>query len=239
MSEWVGGIGDRRVICIDTDKVFSCPESAAYALNFFSPGEKVVSIKESDITINCNRYSKIMINGMKFEWYNQYLLENGKEDSYSPEIVEIKRPISNRSLSSKHRQGPKRYYDDVRKIYRAVKKTYLVNPSIIGVSMSIPAFLSAIGIDRKSSAAFSKHFNQYRKVYEELFQAEFSRLYSSKSGKEVLAIKLNKFKNIGTNENVDSDWDIVKYFSRHHDPESAYDRGNRGWSGIWFTNYRF
>jgi hypothetical protein len=93
--------------------------------------------------------------------------------------------------------------------------------------MSIPAFLSAIGIDRKSSAAFSKHFNQYRKVYEELFQAEFSRLYSSKSGKEVLAIKLNKFKNIGTNENVDSDWDIVKYFSRHHDPESAYDRGKR------------
>jgi hypothetical protein len=38
---------------------------------------------------------------------------------------------------------------------------------------------------------------------------------------------LNEFKNIGVNPDVDADWDIVKYFSRHDDPESSYLKGNR------------
>jgi hypothetical protein len=230
-NEWVGGIGDRRVLCIDTNRIFSCPESAAYSLNFNSPGEKVVSIKQEDITINCNHYTKSMINGMRFEWYNQYLKDTGIADFYiPPEVVVVPRPDSNRERSLKNKQGPKRYYDDVRKIYRAVKKTYLANPAIMGVFMSIPSFLKAIGIERSSYAAFSKHFSLYKDVYADLFKAEFSKMYSPRSDREVLSIKLNDFKNIGSNPNVDSDWDIVKYFTVHHDSKSAYMRGKRNMS---------
>jgi len=228
IDEWVGGIGDRKVLCIDTNKIFSCPEAAAYSLNFNSPGEKIIGITHEDITINCNHYTKSMINGMRFEWYNQYLKDTGVEDFYvPPEIISIPKPDSNRKRSLKNKQGPKKFYDDVRKIYRALKKTYLVNPAIIGMTLSIPSFLKAIGIERESSAAFSKHFNLYREVYENLFKAEFSVVYSPTCGKDILAIKLNEFKNIGSNENVDSDWDISKYFSTHHDAQSAYTRGKR------------
>jgi hypothetical protein len=71
----------------------------------------------------------------------------------------------------------------------------------------------------------SKHFKNYEEVYKELFGIELSSAFSPRSNKDVLAIKLNKFTNIGINENPDNDWDILRYFSKHHDEESSYMRG--------------
>jgi hypothetical protein len=227
-NNWIGGIGDRRVISVDTRKIFSCPEAVAYSINFNDPNQKEVSIKEEDIIVNCNRYSKTIFNGLKFEWYNQFLLDNNLKDFSSPaEFVKIVIPESNRTRAINSGQGPKKYYDDVRKIYRAIKKTYLINPAIIGISFTIPRFLEVIGIEKKSSAAFSKHFRIYEEEYINLFKAEFSTQFSKKAKREILSIKLNEFKNIGTNPDVDADWDIIRYFSRHDDAESAYLKGKR------------
>jgi hypothetical protein len=228
MTDWIGGIGDRRVICMNTMKVYSCPEGAAYSLNFFNPDQKFQGVKSSDIVTNCNRFIKSIFNGMSFEWYNQYLKDTGSEDIQSkPERIKMKYPESKREFTLKNRQGPKRFYADVRKVYRAIKKTYMINPAIIGFTFSIPAFLSAIGIDRLSSASMSKHFKNHIDIYKTLFGMELSTTYSPKSSKDVLSIKLNKFTNIGINENPDNDWDIQRYFSKHHDEESSYMKGKK------------
>ena len=97
--------------------------------------------------------------------------------------------------------------------------------SIIGVAFPIPRFLEVIGIERSSSAAFSRHCKIHKSTYEDLFGVEYSTMYSPTSDKEVMSIKLTKFKNIGTNPNVDQDFEILRYFSKHHDQKSSYMRG--------------
>ncbi len=228
MSDWIGGIGDRRVICTTTMKIYSSPEGASYALNFDNPNNRETSVRVEDIVTCCNRFVKTIFNGSSFEWYNQYLKDNNLKDfQEKPEILLVDKPKTSRDITVKNRMGAKRFYQDVRKVYRAVKKTYLVNPSIIGFTFAIPTFLEKIGLERESSASMSKHFKTHIDVYKHLFDIVLSTTVSPKTGREVLSIKLRKFTSIGISDNIDGDFDILRYFSKHHDPESAYMKGKR------------
>lgn len=224
MSEWIGGINDRRVLHIDTMKIYSCPEATAYALNFSGEAEYGHSIRINDIVVNCNHYIKSIHNGMKFEWYNQYLLDTGVSDfSTEPEYVSVEKPYSNYRKAADKRMGAKNFYRTVRKVYRAVKKAYLKDKDIVGTTFSIPRFIEMIGLS--PNPAYTKHFKNHKQAYKDLFDLEFSTMYSANSGKEITAIRLNKFTNIGEGEDVDRDWDIIRYFSTHHDEESKYMNG--------------
>ena len=229
-TDWIGGIGDVRVLCIDTMKIYSCPESCAYSINTRNDaGEKGNSVTPSDIKTNCNKFVKSIFNGMRFEWYNQYLIDTEIDDFYKPpEVIEIHMKEYPRYKASKNGQGPKKFYSDVRKIYRAIKKTYQVNPEIIGITLTIPDFLRIIGIERESYGSMTKHFLGHKEIYESLFDAEFSTFPSLRCSKDITSIKLNKFTNIGINKDVDQDWDIQRYFSTHHDSESSYMKGKIG-----------
>lgn len=230
VDNWVGGIGDRRVLCVDDMKIFSCPEAAAYFYNEFDPKQRTKehTLRVADVLASCNRLIRTTIQNLIFEWYNQYLLDYHIADFQEKlDPIKITKPFSNMDHAKKVNSGVKNYYSDVRKIYRGIKKAYLKNPDILNVSIPLPKFLEIAGLKRASCSSFTRHFKLHFDTYYEIFGVEYGRIYYPPSRHEVMTIKMTKFKNIGTKDDVDSDLDIIKYFSKHHDQESAYMKGKR------------
>ena len=233
MTEWIGGIGDVRVVCVSTKKIYSCPEAAAYHQNMIEPPSYGYSITEKDIIMNCNNFVKTIVSGKTFQWYNQYLLDNKLDDFYlPPTVLPISKPLSLREELRKKKQSIAEYYGPVRIMYIAIKKAYLKNQSIIGHTFTIEQFLNLIGweVTRGQLSATVKHFRSRKKIYEELFGMELGYFPSLKSSREVASIKLNKFTSIGTSDDIARDPSIKSYFSTYHDEISKAMTGDRSGS---------
>lgn len=75
---WVGTLNrDFRILCENTGKVYSCPESAAYDLR--------ASVKR--IVFVCDRWTKFVRDDIKVHWLDQFMAEN--PGSTLPKIKEI------------------------------------------------------------------------------------------------------------------------------------------------------
>jgi hypothetical protein len=188
--QWIGrGNGDQRVVSYSNGRVYSCPEVIAY----------VFSIHIKDLIACCNRYVR-EVEGLKFDWYAQYRLENPNGDikPRKIEIVPVTRPKIDPKITvqGKYRRSfytlVRFYYPHLYKIISSFSPTG--DPVTVLVSRLDDLLSKSLREEgsskRTTPRALAAHLKSKIRIYEKLFDLRFTTLWSERGRREALAVSV-------------------------------------------------